>query len=317
MNGEPMGIPAPPADAEDRPDALAGLMTSDEALAAHYEISNEFYMLWLDRSIHGYSCGLWDPARIDDSLEAAQERKVDFYADALGIGSGRRVLDVGCGWGGTMRWYVEHHDVGHVVGLTRSPAQLAWMREHPIPHGVPRLENWASHQAPHRYDAISCIEAYEHFAREGLLRNEKIRVYRAFFRRCYDWLVDDGRLAMQANCFENTTERMTAPRQGPLTDFLRGQVLQDATLAHLSELVLGFEPYFELEYIKADSDHFRPTIQEWIIRLQTNRPRAEQLVGATVYRQYWAYMAAWDALMRIRDWSLYRIVLRRRRRLKL
>jgi cyclopropane-fatty-acyl-phospholipid synthase len=300
----------------DDPDALIELMTSDPALATHYEISNEFYMLWLDRSVHGYSCGLWDTGRADDTLEAAQERKVDFYADALGIGPGRRVLDVGCGWGGTIRRYIEHHDAGPVTGLTRSPAQLAWMREHPVPGVEPRLENWAAHRAPYRYDAISCIEAYEHFARDGLPREHKIRVYRAFFERCHEWLVDDGRLAMQANCFENTTEAMTAPDQGPLTDLLRGPVLPEATLAHLSELVLAFEPYFEIEYLKADPGHFRPTIQEWIVRLQTNRLRATQLVGPTVYRDFWAYMAAWDGLMRIRDWTLYRIVLRRRRRLK-
>ena len=81
--------------------------------------------------------------------------------------------------------------------------------------------------------------------------------------------------------------------------------------------MVAFEPYFEIEYLKADSPHFHPTIREWILRLQANRDRAVELVGPTVYRDFWRYMAGWDALMRIRDWSLYRIVLRRRRRIKL
>jgi cyclopropane-fatty-acyl-phospholipid synthase len=304
-------------DVDERADDLIGLMTSDAALATHYEVGNDFYMLWLDRSVQAYSCALWDlGADGTDTLEAAQERKIDFYADALGAAPGSRILDIGCGWGGTMRHLVERHDAGEVVGLTRSPAQLRWMGEHAIPGTEPRLENWADHQPGHRYDGISCIEAYEHSARDGLGRDDKLRVYGAFFRRCHEWLVEDGRLAMQANCFENTTDAMTEPGHGPLTDLLRGPVLPEVTLAHLSELVLASEPYFEIEYLKADSRHYQRTIREWIIRLQANRTLVEELAGPTVYRDFWRYMAAWDALMRIRDWSLYRLVLRRRRRLK-
>ena len=219
----------------DGPEALVQLMTPDRALATHYEIGNEFYMLWLDRSVHGYSCGIWDldhPGT--ETLERSQEQKVDFYAGALGVDRDSVLLDVGCGWGGTVRRFVEHHDARQVVGLTRSPAQLAWVEQHPIPRSDVRLENWARHRPLQRYHGISCIEAYEHFARDRAARDQKIRVYWAFFRSCHDWLVDDGRLVMQANCFENSTVAMSEPDQGPITDLLRGPVLPEATLAHLS-----------------------------------------------------------------------------------
>src|ERR1700712_46815 len=92
---------------------------SAESIQHHYDLSNEFYSLWLDESMT-YSCGLWEDG--DDSLLASQLRKID-YLIALSSASGQeRVLDIGCGWGSTMHRLVTAHAVDQVTGLTLSPA---------------------------------------------------------------------------------------------------------------------------------------------------------------------------------------------------
>ena len=108
----------------DRADALdvASLGTSPAALARHYDVSNEFFALWLGPEMV-YSCALWDPADGSDDLARAQDRKVDHFASALGV-EGGRVLDVGCGWGGVAARLIRHHHAAEVVGLTPSRAQV-------------------------------------------------------------------------------------------------------------------------------------------------------------------------------------------------
>jgi cyclopropane-fatty-acyl-phospholipid synthase len=101
--------------------------TSPPAIARHYDLGDRFFGLWLGPEMV-YSCALWsdgeDPAR---DLAAAQRRKLDFFANELGV-AGRRVLDIGCGWGALLSRFAGAHDLAHGVGLTLSASQAAFAR---------------------------------------------------------------------------------------------------------------------------------------------------------------------------------------------
>src|SRR4051812_20494885 len=93
--------------------------TSAAGLAAHYEVGNEFFRLWLGNDLI-YSSALWS----DDgggTLEEGQAAKIDYFARMLRVQPGSVVVDVGCGWGGSLRRLVEVHGA-RAIGLTLSPA---------------------------------------------------------------------------------------------------------------------------------------------------------------------------------------------------
>jgi cyclopropane-fatty-acyl-phospholipid synthase len=123
---------------------VGSLGASRKAVALHYDTSNEFFRLWLDETM-SYSFACWDEDSAEESLLAAQQRKIDFHvhqARAIGV---ERVLDVGCGWGGLLRRLVEEHGVRHAVGLTLSQAQSEWIAAPPRPGLEVLQEGWAEH----------------------------------------------------------------------------------------------------------------------------------------------------------------------------
>lgn len=132
-------------------------------IQAHYDLSNDFYALFLDPSMT-YSCAYFEPAGI--SLAAAQQAKIDLSLDKCDLQPGHRLLDVGCGWGATIRRAVEQHGAT-AVGLTLSKAQAALARERLADLGdraEVRLQGWEEFDEP--VDRIVSIGAFEHFREE-------------------------------------------------------------------------------------------------------------------------------------------------------
>src|SRR5262249_55576317 len=91
-----------------------------QAIAYHYDVSNDFYALWLDRNMV-YSAGHFE--RPDEDLDTAQTRKLDHICRKLRLKVGERLLDIGCGWGGLIIHAVRNYGV-HALGITLSRAQL-------------------------------------------------------------------------------------------------------------------------------------------------------------------------------------------------
>src|SRR6201988_2849212 len=96
-----------------------------EDVQAHYDLSDDFFALFLDPS-RTYSCAYFE--RDDMTLEEAQLAKVDLALGKLGLEPGMTLLDIGCGWGATLRRAVERYDV-NVVGLTLSRNQAAHVQK--------------------------------------------------------------------------------------------------------------------------------------------------------------------------------------------
>jgi cyclopropane-fatty-acyl-phospholipid synthase len=226
------------------------------------------------------------------------------------------LLDIGCGWGGPLARLVGTHEVERAVGLTLSHAQARYATNRALPGVEIRVEGWQAHEPDHPYDVVVSFEAFEHFAKDGLTSEQRVAVYSAFFERCADWLRPGGRLGLQTVCFENTGEVGARPGRGPLADFLRTRIFPEATPAHLSEIVVSWEPVFELDHLSSEPrDHAR-TYREWLLRLRAERRAIEGLIGAELYHEFWRYLAGAEALFRTSEWSVYRMLLTRRRRRK-
>jgi cyclopropane-fatty-acyl-phospholipid synthase len=279
---------------------------SPEAIQHHYDLGNAFYALWLDPT-RTYSCALWDGPR--DTLQAAQERKLDHLAEGARAVRAGRVLDVGCGWGSMLRRLVDHHGVGHATGLTLSEAQAAYATETLDNRTDVRLENWADHVPEGPYDAVVSIGAFEHFADFGMTRPARIEAYRAFFARCREWLPEGGRLALQTIVNGNNTHldrRMTRDLL-----FVVDKIFPESQLPWPSEMIEASERLLDVVRIRNDADHYARTCATWLASLRARRDDAVAIVGEEAVREYERYLqTSVDAFNR-RHIGLMRVVFER------
>jgi cyclopropane-fatty-acyl-phospholipid synthase len=282
------------------------LGASAAAIRHHYDVGNDFYALWLDPTL-SYSCALWDGE--GDTLQAAQERKLDYLAGAARAAGAARVLDVGCGWGGLLRRLVERHGAGRVTGLTLSPEQAEHVSGWTDDRYDVRVENWADHQPEAGYDAIISIGAFEHFARFSADRAERIGAYREFFGRCAQWLPRGGRLALQTNVKGNNVVMDRRTVRDLL--FIIDRIFPESELPWPSEILEASERIFDVVTARNDPDHYARTCREWQARLQANAGRAAELTGPELVADYDRYLnAAADAFTR-RHLGLIRLVFER------
>jgi cyclopropane-fatty-acyl-phospholipid synthase len=261
-----------------------------------------------------YSAGCWLPGDPPDG-EAASVRKLEFFARWLVPEPGCRVLDVGCGWGGNLRYLVEQHRVRSAVGLTLSAEQRDFAAGLPMPGIEIELTDWADHQPAEGYDAVFSFGAFEHFAVDGSTGVERIERYRRFFARCYDWLPAGGRLGLETIGYDDAPDTDRPLGRGPLGDFVLA-LFPESSCPHLSELVLGFEPWFEVDLLQATGADFARTFRSWQLRLRQAETNAVELVGDETFRRFRRYLAASETMFRTRALTDYRLVLRRRATMK-
>ncbi|HVN12170.1 MAG TPA: cyclopropane-fatty-acyl-phospholipid synthase family protein, partial [Kineosporiaceae bacterium] len=173
-------VPPPPPPQEALPDwrrALEGLRHSRgrdaHAIHHHYDVSNRFYEMVLGPSMT-YTCACYPTA--EASLEEAQEHKYDQVARKIGLKPGMRLLDVGCGWGGMVRFAAKNYGV-KAVGVTLSKEQASWAAEAIEREGLSELAE--VRHLDYRdvtetgFDAVSSIGLTEHIG---------VRNYPAYFR---------------------------------------------------------------------------------------------------------------------------------------
>src|SRR5262252_6796600 len=284
--------------------------TSPRAIRHHYDLSDDFFRIWLGPDMV-YSCGWWEAGYDRDSLAQAQHRKLDFFASRLGVRGGR-VLDVGCGWGALLDRFVRVHGAASGVGLTLSPGQAGFAARRNVPEVSYLLQNWADHEPDRPYDAVTCIEATEHFAAETLSPDEKVEVYRAFFERAASWLRPGGRMGLQLICLDNVGHAGSRAGRGPFSDLILGDIFPESMPASLSELVLGWETHFELEEFHDHPGHYQRTFRAWTLAYREQETLARELVGPEACRSYARYFAVGEAVFRLREHSLYRVILTKR-----
>jgi cyclopropane-fatty-acyl-phospholipid synthase len=292
------------------PGRLATMGTSPRAIRHHYDLSDDFFRIWLGPDMV-YSCGWWEAGPGRDTLAQAQHRKLDFFADRLGVRGGR-VLDVGCGWGALLERFVRVHGAASGVGLTLSPSQAGFAARRNAAEVSYLLQNWVDHRPDGPYDAITCIEATEHFASETLNPDEKVEVYRAFFERAASWLRPGGRMGLQLICLDNVGHAGSRPGRGPFSDLILDDIFPESMPASLSELVLGWETHFELDEFHDHPSHYQRTFRAWTLAYREQEALARALVGPEKCRTYARYFAAGEAAFRLREHSLYRVILTKR-----
>jgi cyclopropane-fatty-acyl-phospholipid synthase len=274
-----------------------------EAAAAvrhHYDVGNEFYRLWLDSSL-SYSCAV--PDGVQDTLEAAQERKLRYHLDAIRADSAESVLDIGCGWGAILQRLARAHHVQRSVGLTLSEEQAAFVRSRDYPGVEVRKENWMRYEPDTRFDGIVSIGAFEHFATPDDSPAEKVRVYQEFFTRCWNWLNADGVLSLQTIAYGNMARENAS-------EFMQQEIFPNADLPTLAEITAAADGIFEVQSVSNGRLDYAWTCEQWARRLRAHRAAAIDVVGPDVVARYERYLKLSALGFRMGKICLLRLVFR-------
>ncbi|MEZ4358933.1 MAG: cyclopropane-fatty-acyl-phospholipid synthase family protein [Kofleriaceae bacterium] len=274
---------------------------SRAAIQHHYDVDNDFYALWLDET-RTYSCAMYEGE--GDSLERAQARKLDYIARAAGARGARRVLDIGCGWGGLLTYLAREDDDSELVGLTLSREQRDYVEAVSRGRLDVRLEAWEAHQPSEPYDAIVSVGAFEHFARPDAAEQARVAGYRAFFTRCRQWLRPGGRMYLQTICYDRA-ERSQFP------EFFRESVFPESDLPRPHEVLAAADRRFHLVELRNDAADYARTLLDWRTRLWARRREAAALVGEDVVRHFLKYLALSQVSFHTRTTGLLRLTLAR------
>jgi cyclopropane-fatty-acyl-phospholipid synthase len=245
------------------------------AVRHHYDVSNEFFELFLDKSMT-YSCAIF--SRGAKTLEEAQYEKLDLVCRKLALKEGERVLDVGCGWGAFVIHAAKHYGV-KAVGVTLSPPQAELARRRAAEAGLGDSVELrvADYRDVHgeRYDAIASIGMVEHVGENQIdLYAEKLAAL----------LGPEGRLL-------NHGIAHLPPYDGYHGDFTQRYVFPDGDPLHLSRVQLALERAgFVTEHVEEFGQDYRDTLSEWIKRLDENLERAERIAGPERLRVWRLYL---------------------------
>jgi cyclopropane-fatty-acyl-phospholipid synthase len=279
-----MPVDTAPGVAQDATGDRAYLGASQSAIAHHYDVGNDFVRLWLDPTMT-YSCALWGPG---DTLEAAQLRKLDYMLDCAHVANGKRVLDIGCGWGSLLRRAVNCGSSA-AVGLTLSREQYDSLSGWPEPQIEVYLKGWSDFQADEPFDSIVSIGAFEHFARSGLSREEQITSYRRFFECCHQLLRPGSWMSLQTI----TKGDIPVDRQG-LRDILLivKHMFPESQLPYPADVIAAAEGYFEITSMRNDRLDYARTCRAWLDALRSQHEQAAAIAGERTAETYTRYLEA-------------------------
>lgn len=146
---------------------LDKMLTQDHAtgIQAHYDVSNDFYALFLDSRYRFYTCADFNSSQ--DSLEEAQGNKAEYIRKLLNLSGDERVLDLGCGWGAMLKFLLDQGHRGELTGFTLSKEQLAYDQQ-VLGLNVLLADFITEEYSGSPYDRIYSIGALEHVRPEEL-----------------------------------------------------------------------------------------------------------------------------------------------------
>lgn len=278
---------------EDR-NETASLEPHFEDVQAHYDLSDEFFRLFLDPT-QTYSCAYF--ARDDMSLEEAQIAKIDLALGKLGLEPGMTLLDIGCGWGATISRALERYDV-NVVGLTLSRNQQAHVQQLLDKHPSPRtkrvlLQGWE--QFDGQVDRIVSIGAFEHFGRDR---------YPDFFKMAYEALPADG--VMLLHTIIQPSNEEFAERGLPITmtklrfmKFIMEEIFPGGDLPPAARVEEhAGQAGFAVKLVQPLRLHYARTLDIWAAALESRREDAVAIQSQEVYDRYMKYLTGCAELFR-------------------
>ena len=259
----------------------------------HYDIGEDLYDLFLDTKHRQYSCAYF--LSENESLEDAQQNKINHIIKKLDLNSGERVLDIGCGWGG-MAFEIARQTNCEVTGISLSENQISYCKKKAKELKMDNQVNFELcdyREVKQKFQRIVSVGAFEHFGR---------KFYKTFFKKVYNIMTDDG------ICLLHTIGSVEPP--GPVQPFIQKRIFPGGVVPSLSDLV---NPIEKTGLIISDCEtlihHYDKTLKKWLERFMKNKEKAKYLYDKEFVRMWEFYLASCSAGFKFRDLVVYQLQL--------
>ena len=260
------------------------------AIQFHYDVSNDFYGLWLDEQ-RVYSCGYFTSDHQD--LDRAQQDKLELICRKLRLRPGERFLDIGCGWGALVRHAVRYHGV-KALGITLSPSQAEYARERIAREGLS-----ASCLIEVRdYRDLAGEEPFDKIASVGMIEHVGLQQLPTYFGTLFELMQPGGLFLNHGIVTLGGARHRAIPdrflawiwRSG---SFIDRYVFPDSELVPLAEVTRSSESAgWEVRDVESLREHYARTLRLWVRRLEANAEAAIEMVGNETYRIWRLNMGA-------------------------
>ncbi len=284
--GDLTRLPAPKHTEKTRrgPARLTGRRHSVErdrqAVTYHYDVSNDFYALWLDQRMV-YSCAYFHSA--EDSLDTAQEQKLDMLCRKLRLKPGQRMLDLGCGWGGLIMHAAQQYGVD-ATGITLGQPQADLANERIRVAGLSdrcraMVQDYRDVPADddHLYDALVSVGMFEHVGAAKLP---------GYFAHASELLKPGGVFLNHGIACRYTDHPAAGPSFSDAYVFPDGELVPINTTLRAAE-----ESGFEVRDVESLREHYALTLRHWVRRLEEHHAEALKFVDEPTYRVWRLFMS--------------------------
>jgi cyclopropane-fatty-acyl-phospholipid synthase len=267
-----------------------------EAVRYHYDVSNDFYALWLDRRMVYSTAYFQDP---EETLDAAQERKLDYICRKLRLRPGERFLDIGCGWGGLLLHAAKTRGV-EAFGITLSPPQAEMARDRIRKEGLSDLcrvevRDYREIDDPNGFDKIASVGMFEHV---GETRLEE------YFGRAWRLLRPEGLFLNHGIA----ASEIQPVHQGPY--FSDHYVFPDGDLVPIHITLRAAERCgFEVRDVESLREHYLLTLRHWVRRLEARFGEARLATDDVTCRVFRLYLYGAAYRFRVGATNVYQSLL--------
>jgi len=270
--------------------------SSKSDVEVSYDVSNEFFRLWLDERMN-YTCAVYESP--DQSLEAAQLNKLKVLSDFAKAEPEKKILDIGCGWGACLEYLVSSRGVKNAVGVTLSTAQAEEATRRKLPGVEVVVSDFMKWETDQKFDGLISICMMDHLCSpEEARKGRAVDIYRAYFKKAWE-LTNPGAWFGLQTILRNRTPRMTpwgglgAGTRKELEDiyFCTREIFPGGLNPRLEDIIQAVNPYWEVVTVKVRRTDYQRTTGEWLRRLRLNEAKIRETWGDKVFDDYDRYLS--------------------------
>ena len=266
-------------------------LKSKENVEHHYDRGEELYDLFLDKKHRQYSCAYWKSS--NDTLDDAQQNKINHIIKKLDLRPGQKVLDIGCGWG-SMCFEIAKQSECEVTGITLSKNQY----EYCIKKAKElKLDNQCHFEI---IDYRNLKGKFHRVVSVGMLEHVGRKFYKTFFKKINNLMTEDGVSLIHTIGSINP--------KGPPAPFIQKYIFPGGLVPSGSDLIDAVEKTgLILTDMESLIHHYDKTLKAWLDRFLKNREKARRMYSERFCKMWEFYLASCSAAFRYRDLLVYQL----------